>query len=327
MATKFYLTALAAPYTPATLRGAWDDTAGAVTRALQTTKTGGGSITSVARAETNTSTTFDVLLYRGVSGPLAAQTISGTLDVVLGILESSASADFCFHVHVYVTQGDSDTPRGTILTDYVETTANEWPTTATGKGLASAQTLSSLAISSGDRLVVEIGLIARNNVATSFTGTLRYGTLDPTLLTEAADLSAGSTSVTTLAGFVAFSGAISENAATGRVSQVSPDLISSGAKEARISQISPEIVSSGAKAVRASQVMLEVLTPNSVSSQRVTQLVPEIVSGGTCEIRVSQLCVEVVRGPKLTTLKIKGRYSGGSGYRASSGGGMLTVKR
>ena len=32
--TKLYLTARTAPYTPATIRGAWDDTAGAVTKAL-----------------------------------------------------------------------------------------------------------------------------------------------------------------------------------------------------------------------------------------------------------------------------------------------------
>ena len=32
--TKLYLTNRAAPYTPATIRGAWDDTAGAVVKAL-----------------------------------------------------------------------------------------------------------------------------------------------------------------------------------------------------------------------------------------------------------------------------------------------------
>lgn len=257
--TQLYLTANAAPYTPATLRGAWDDTSGAVTMALDVVKDAGGTITSVAKAEINASTTWDVLLYRGVSQPLAAQTISGTIQVLLGILESSATADFNWHVHVYVTQGDSDTPRGTLLTDYVEALGtNEWPTTATGKQLNAAQTLASLAITAGDRLVVEIGYIARNSVTTSFTGTLRYGTLTSTGLV-AADLTNGSTAVTTLAGFLTFSNSITEQDTPLRASSTTLQAMTSGQAGLVDSSVTLQAITRGQVALRDSSMTLQAL--------------------------------------------------------------------
>jgi hypothetical protein len=215
--TQLYLTTRTAPYTPATIRGAWDDTGGAVTNGLDSRKEWGGVITSVARAETNATTEYDVLLYRGVSGPLAAQTISGNLDVVLGVRESSTSMDGHWHLHVYVTQGDSDTPRGTLLSDYREAGGtNEWPTTAQGWALNAAQALSSLAISAGDRLVVEIGFAARNSVTTSYTGTLWYGTQLDAGGPPVNDLTAAGDE-TTLAGYLSFSSAITEQDVENRV--------------------------------------------------------------------------------------------------------------
>lgn len=215
MSTIFYLNNVAAPYTPATLRGAWDDTAGAVTKYLHTDKIESGDITSVARAETNAAADYDVLLYRGVSAPLEAQTISGTLDVMIGVIENATGSDDVYHIHAYVTTGDSDTPRGTLLTDYAETTANEWGTTAStsGRALASAQTLSSVACSAGDRIVIEIGYRSKVASATSNTGTLRYGGDAST-----SDLTAGG-NATTLAAFVTFSGTITLTAATAKISQ------------------------------------------------------------------------------------------------------------
>jgi hypothetical protein len=210
--TKLYLTNVAAPYTPATLRGTWNDTAGVITKALEPDKTAGGVRTTVARAEANASNPYDVLLYRGVSGPLAAQTISGNLNCIIGVTESNASADDNWHIHVYVTQGDSDTPRGTLLSDYTESAGtNEWGTNAAtaGKALNAAQSLSSLAISDGDRLIVEIGYRARNAVTTSFIGTLYCGTISAIDSGVMADL-ATSGDPTAGAGFLTFSNAITE---------------------------------------------------------------------------------------------------------------------
>lgn len=180
MPTRFYLTRTTPTFTPATIRGAWDQTASAVTGTIDATKRGGGIITTVAIAETNVAADFDVLLGRWISGPLAAQTISGTINVCLGVRESAATADMHWHLHLYVTQGDTDTPRGTILTDYTEALGvNEWPSVAAElKALNAAQTLTGLAISAGDRIVLEIGYVSREASATSRTGTLYYGTYD-----------------------------------------------------------------------------------------------------------------------------------------------------
>ena len=256
--TLLYLTAAASPYTPATLRGAWDDTGGQVTRALQYTPVAGGASTTVARAEATATTPYHVLLYRGVSEPLAAQTIAGTVDVVLGVHESDGAADLCFHLHIYVTQGDSDTPRGTLLSDYVETTSDEWPTTNTGRALASAQALSSLAVSAGDRIVVEVGYIARNSVATSYTGTLRYGTSDG-FTREYPDLTAGSTATSSRAPYVSFPSGIDLAQDTSRTTQAGIEVATESATLARTTQAGIEVAWQLPIDARVTQVGVEVL--------------------------------------------------------------------
>jgi hypothetical protein len=251
MPTRFYLHNAAAPYTPATIRGAWSQTTGAVIGALDSAKAGGGKLTSKTIAETSTTNPFDVLIGRWVSGPLAAQTISGTLNVTLGIQENNLSADINWHIHVYVTQGDSDTPRGTLLTDYTEALGvNEWPTTQTFKQLNAAQTLASLAISAGDRVVIEVGYTARNAVATSFSGTVWYGTQDQNLLTVIATdgTSGGSgTAVSSQVGHVDFSVALTEAATLGvRVTQAPIEVLSAGTANTtnvNVSQFVLEVIS------------------------------------------------------------------------------------
>ena len=262
--TKLYLTANTPIYTPPTIRGAWDNSASQVTGLLDSSKSGGGAITSITVAETNVSDTWDVLLYRGVSGPLAAQTISGTVNLIVGVDVSNAAADFCWHVHVYVTQGDTDTPRGTLLTDYVEAVANEWPDTDQGKALASAQSLSSLAISAGDRIVIELGYIARNVSTTSRSGEIHYGTLVSGV--EASDLSVAG-DPTLGAGFIEFSSAISEATPISRVSQNVIEVLSQPVPAARISQYSVEVLSATTPVPgRVTQYSVEILSQNVVIS-------------------------------------------------------------
>lgn len=261
--TKLYLTGKTAPFTPTNFRGSWSDTGGQLTRALDVIKKDGGAIAFTSRSETSASNTHSALLYRGVSGPLAAQTISGNLDVVLGVGESpDASADFAYHLHVYVTAGDTDTVRGTLLSDYIETTANEWPVFSEGRALASAQALSSLAISDGDRLVVEIGYRALNSSTSSFTGFLRYGTQDANSLLEAPDLTAGSASVDALAGFLSFSNSITEKAIEARTTQFAAHVGSSGEKQTRVTQFSAVVGNKGTRETRVTQFVAQVATKN-----------------------------------------------------------------
>ena len=164
MATKFYLNNSAAPYTPATFKGAWDGTGFAVTQRLGVDKTLGGAVAGIVVVGGAVSN-WDGAGYRGVSDTLAAQTIAGTFNVLMGAT-APGTADCTFHLHLYVTQGDSDLVRGTLLADYVETLANEMPAgTFNGHGLASAQTLTPVTTTAGDRLVLEIG--GRFNIANS----------------------------------------------------------------------------------------------------------------------------------------------------------------
>lgn len=265
MATKFYLTAGAAPYTPATIRGAWNASGSAVTRRLSSSKAGGEANTTIAVAETNATDPYSVLLYRGVSGPLAAQTLSGTLDVLLSVIENSAAANMCYHLYAYITTGDSDTVRGTIVSDYLESTANEWGTevATSGRALSAAQAIS-LAISDGDRLVLEIGYTARNSVTNSYTGTLRYGSESPNDLSALSDLTAGGDG-TLGAGFISFSVDVAEyidNIAI-RNSQVLGKAIhaSSPTSEIRVSQaVGKAMVDNYQVAyIRKSQVIAKIL--------------------------------------------------------------------
>jgi hypothetical protein len=172
VATRFYLTNTAAPYTPTTKRGAWDTSSATLARHLGSRPSGTAATTALA--ETSSTNNFDVLWGRWVSdGATAAGTLSGTVEWIAGVLEANADANSFFHLHIYVTQGDSDTPRGTLLTDSIG--ATEFPTgTAAGRG-EGAKAISSLAISVGDRLVVEIGFQNQNTHTTSRNVTLQYG--------------------------------------------------------------------------------------------------------------------------------------------------------
>lgn len=212
MATRLYLSNTSSPFTPATLRGAWNQTSGHVARALITSKRyDDGVIDSVAITKTGGTQPHSILLGRFVSGPLAAQTITGNIEWVVGVDVSNGDADGFYHVHVYVTQGDSDTPRGTLLTNYQESTpAREWPSTDQGWAIETPQAVSSLAIQDGDRIVVELGVVARNTVNRVFE--IFYGTARDVGLAATADLTHSDTNETIRPGWIEFSNTLTEQA-------------------------------------------------------------------------------------------------------------------
>lgn len=207
MATRLYLrsgaTSGAAPYTPATYKGTWDDTSAAVTRGLADIKDFRESDAPINVYKANpTSLNWRVLLYRGVTYPLAAQTINGNIDVCLAVDVNNAAADMHWYIHAYVTQGDSDSVRATLMDNYSEAAGvNEWPATETCKAL-NAPVAVNVTVEDGDRLVFELGYIARN--ATTYTGYLGHGfkgTVDQVL----PDASVGVTAWTTVAGYIEIS--------------------------------------------------------------------------------------------------------------------------
>ncbi|MGW1261190.1 hypothetical protein ACWD7Y_04415 [Streptomyces drozdowiczii] len=195
MTTRFWLTSSAAPYTPATKRGTWTDATSTVTGLLGRQAAGNSATSAVA--ETSAATT-NVLQGRWVSAPArAAGTLSGTVAWITGRLQSNAAAAMVVRAHMYVTVGDSDTVRGTLLANYTGGTA--FPTSASGGG-TTGTAITPVSVQAGDRIVVEMGYQAQNTVATSYTGTLYYGA------TATTDLVSGSNQVTTNPGWVEFSG-------------------------------------------------------------------------------------------------------------------------
>lgn len=197
MATRLYLENTTADVDPATERGAWNDTASYVARRLSRIRA--GAVTTVAVAEASATGDYDVLLLKLVSEPIPAQAVAGTLDWSVGALESNALMNAHWHLHAYVLSG-SDTLVGTLLTDYTEALGtNEFPTTAQGWAADSAQTLTSVTAADNDRIVLELGYVARNTDLTSYTGTLWYGG------TSGEELPRGSGDETLFTGWVQFS--------------------------------------------------------------------------------------------------------------------------
>lgn len=208
--TQFYMTnASQHPWQPTGFQGTWDLTPVAGNTGFLVPYKGGGSALGFPRAETSATDPFKVCILKMLLGPLEAQTFGGTVDCILGTSESDAAGNFFWAWHLYVSQGESDLVRGTLLNNYVEDTTNEWPTTAAGIALQAPQSLSAVVAQQGDYLVAELGYIARNSSTSSFTGTLYSGSTGINVIAGLlADLTLGSTNVTTRAGFLTFSQAV-----------------------------------------------------------------------------------------------------------------------
>ena len=188
MTTRMFLANDNVPYSPATKRGAWDTTVGFVDNLLSRRKR--GQSTTKQTAETNVAANYDVMLGRFVSEPLAAQTVAGNLSYAIPCRETNAGADDILHLHIFVTAGDSDTVRGTLLADYVANTTEFVVNASTFDVISgSSISLSSVSASAGDRIVVEVGYRSQSADATSYTGAFKYGGLT-------ADATAGQTAIT-----------------------------------------------------------------------------------------------------------------------------------
>jgi MSHA biogenesis protein MshQ len=172
--TRFYVQNAAADVDPGTERGAWNNTSGYIARKLARTKS--GAVNSRSSTESVSTADYDVLLLKLVSEPIpTAQNVAGTLTWALGARESDVAMDAHWHLHVYVLRG-ADTLVGTLYSNYTEAAGtNEWSTTAQGWGPTGTLVLTPRAIQANDRIVIEVGYVARNTATTSYTGTLWYG--------------------------------------------------------------------------------------------------------------------------------------------------------
>jgi hypothetical protein len=170
-----------------TAKGTWDATATPGRRGLLPYKAA-SSIGTTSKSENTATTPWKVLTNIFVGPALAADAgYTGTIDLILAVVEANADADFYTALHVWVAVGETNVVRSTLLSNYAENTTNEWPTTATGIALQSAQALSG-AWSEGDHIIVEFGYISRNSHTTSRAGTTNIGSNSAT-----GDLTVGST--------------------------------------------------------------------------------------------------------------------------------------
>lgn len=186
--SRLYLSATAATYEPPTFKGAWDDTSEQVTKKLTFNKPD----TTTQHAQTHDTTTtgaWDMLNYRGVTDGLTAQTISGSLSaMIVAFAGAFANHEFYWHIHMYATVGDTDAVRHTFISDYRENSGDgtrfpnpvNWGgyplgTTDPLTGVPDPIPLTSGTIQAGDRIVIEIGVVARNTLGGSFVGSVGYG--------------------------------------------------------------------------------------------------------------------------------------------------------
>jgi hypothetical protein len=126
----------------------------------------------------------DCLMVQAISPPLAAQTISGTFKGYFRVRSNLASFDGRSQLVIRVVSADGATVRGTLYAGDTGTgtVTQEWPassSTFTNRSFPRSvpASLSSLAISAGDRLVIELGF--RIHSASNDQGQLRLGILDP----------------------------------------------------------------------------------------------------------------------------------------------------
>ena len=306
MATRFYLHNAAAPYTPATIRGEWDSTASSVTKLLDTGKTP-SNVRGYTQISASGAADYSYLHYRGVTGTLAAGTIgTGTVNLCVSFREDSAGTDAYWRVHIYVTAGDSDTVRGTLLDHYAETSTNELPVGVNNaSSLQSAQALSSVTVSDGDRIVVELGLVKRG--ATASNCWMVYGCDSGAVAVAVGEEAWAANRVA----WVEFSETLSGGSTVvERVTRVDVDAaFGEATAPLNVTRADVEVVIlSDNDPLRVTQLVVELLAPAVVAS-RVTQMVAELLTITTIESRHTQLVVELLNAQlnptRLTQLVIE----------------------
>ena len=187
--TRLYFQNAAAGATPAGYAGDWDGTTSATTSKMATTRSGAGPVfTTLGRLDGGTGA-YDRLVARFVSDTLPAQTLAGSLDGVIALAEDTVDLNAALHLHAYVMKADG-TVRGTLLADYVEDyTTREFSTSGVtcGRAFAAAQTLTPVTVTSGDRVVVEVGFRANNTTVSFAAGYVGYGGTSATELAHGGD--------------------------------------------------------------------------------------------------------------------------------------------
>lgn len=193
--TRLYTANAAAWYTPPTVRGTWTDTEGSG-NIFRLSSKAGAAATLIAWSLGGG--TWTLLVSRWVSDPIKQDysfTAADTIEWLAGVeISSTVNAASTWDVFAYVTTGNTDTPRGTILTNTVGSTAIDG--TATGHGDGAKNLTATVNALKGDRVVVEMGVRKTGTATGTRTWTQNYGNTGGTDLTE------GSVNVTIKPGWI-----------------------------------------------------------------------------------------------------------------------------
>lgn len=162
MATRCYLPSSGAAAVSPAFDASWTDTSGADRIGLQLTKIASAMTTKSVTTGLDVAGAVQRLARQYVGPPMQAQTISGTVKGQLRALESGASVNYdgCY-VALYVVSNDGSTVRGALL-DFGDYDANggvtEFSTSLKNREfIAAGSEILTLAVSDGDRIVLEVG--------------------------------------------------------------------------------------------------------------------------------------------------------------------------
>jgi len=178
LTTRLYLPASGASPINFSFAAGWEKTSGAdrIQSYHEKTSTAMANKTCSENVSTNP---YDVLARQYAYGPLAAQTISGTVRGIIRTLESNGAADFRAQLVIKIMDDDGTTVRGTLLDFDTSALTSEFPSaTAASRMFPVAWTnvvLTSQTAQAGDYLVIEIGIRSHNGATTNRTATFRLG--------------------------------------------------------------------------------------------------------------------------------------------------------
>ena len=151
--TLFYLPSTGAAAVSPAFDAAYEDTSIAARLKTVTTKIS-SAMTTVSFSDISTANN-DILFRQWVSDPLEAQTIDAqTLSIQIRASETSTTNNMFLSWGVRLVSNDGDTVRATLVA--VQRDGTEADTTLTNRGDTAA--ISSQSVTTGDRLVFEVGL-------------------------------------------------------------------------------------------------------------------------------------------------------------------------
>ena len=175
MATRFYLPSTGSAEVSPTFNALWDQTTAADRLKMVTTKIS-SSMTTKSDSDTDTSSSYYVLLRQYVSGQFESfsLTTSHTWKLQARCQEDNAKSDAHGAVYIYVVSADGSSVRGVIESGTHDVT--EFDTSLENRTIGPGYAFeNNIAMQDGDRVVLEIGYWTDDNKSTAYTGEINFG--------------------------------------------------------------------------------------------------------------------------------------------------------